>query len=60
MVNNILNNLPVWDKKIGKWLEPLGAGINLCLVAVILVTVWAIFSWKNEYKALWLAFLVSP
>jgi hypothetical protein len=60
MPKNILDNLPFWDKKLGKYLEQVGPLLDILMLVVIGVTVWAILGWKNEYKALWLAFLVSP
>lgn len=55
-----LDRLPAWNKRIGLTLEPYGPVINTGLVVVIVISLWALWKWRRQYKALWLAYLVSP
>jgi len=56
-----LDKLPGWNKAIGKGLEPLGPVLDVCLLAVAAVCVWAVVKkWTVQAKALWLAYLISP
>ena len=59
-IETMLDGLPVWDKKIAEWMKPVEPFFNLILVGIIVLCMLAIFYLSPQYKALWLAYLISP
>jgi len=59
-VENLLEKLPPWNKHIGRALEGSEALIVIGLLVVMGITIWALARWDNKFKALWLAYLISP
>ena len=61
-IESAMDKLPAWDHSIGSVLESLGVGLDILLVLVIVLCLYAIFVWHDKpvYKGLVAAFLLMP
>jgi hypothetical protein len=57
-----MDKLPSWDHHIGGVLESLGIGLDIILVLIIALCIYALLKWHKQpmYKGLLAAFLLMP
>jgi hypothetical protein len=61
VIKKLLDKLPFWDKALAKKMQPLGPVLDIGLLLVAALCIWAVVArWEAQYKALVLAFLISP
>lgn len=55
-----LDKIPIWNKALADFLNPIAPLINLLLLITAAICIWAVFWKRPQYKLLWLAYLWSP
>lgn len=55
-----LDKIPIWNKALANFLNPIAPLVNLLLLITAAICIWAVFWKRPQYKLLWLAYLWSP
>ena len=59
-IEKIMDNLPVWNRKLAEGLSPLEPYANWVLIGLAISCVLAIIYLRPQYKLLYSAFLICP
>jgi hypothetical protein len=59
-MQELLDKLPEWDKKLAEKLEPIKPYISFLLVLLAILIIYAALKWDPHYQLLFFAYLIAP